>query len=150
VTGAVIVTTPQDIALLDARKALKMFEKVGVAVLGIVENISTYICPQCRHEASVFGQGGGDAMAEQYDLDLLAHSRHSDTRGRGQRQAHGGHGARIRLGANLPRDRQKSRSEAVAAGEGLFGKDAQDRGRESVIRWPAIATPKADQPANAG
>jgi ATP-binding protein involved in chromosome partitioning len=71
VTGAVIVTTPQDIALLDARKALKMFEKVQVPVLGIVENMSTHICSKCGHEEHIFGEGGGASMASQYDVDLL-------------------------------------------------------------------------------
>jgi ATP-binding protein involved in chromosome partitioning len=71
VSGAVIVTTPQDIALLDAKKALKMFEKVEVPVLGIIENMSTHICSQCGHEEHIFGSGGGDQMAKQYDVDLL-------------------------------------------------------------------------------
>ncbi|MFH0341426.1 MAG: iron-sulfur cluster carrier protein ApbC [Chromatiales bacterium] len=71
VSGAVIVTTPQDIALLDARKALKMFEKVEVPVLGIVENRSMHVCSQCGHEEPIFGQGGGAAMAQQYQVDLL-------------------------------------------------------------------------------
>ncbi|MGD9842445.1 MAG: iron-sulfur cluster carrier protein ApbC [Steroidobacteraceae bacterium] len=72
ISGAVIVTTPQDIALLDARKGLKMFEKVGVPVLGIVENMSTHVCSSCGHEEHVFGAGGGARMAEQYAVDLLA------------------------------------------------------------------------------
>ena len=71
VSGAVIVTTPQDIALLDARKGLKMFEKVNVPVLGIVENMSTHICSKCGHEEHIFGEGGGARMAEQYGMDLL-------------------------------------------------------------------------------
>ncbi len=71
VSGAIIVTTPQDIALLDARKALKMFEKVEVPVLGIVENMSTYLCPRCGHEEHIFGQGGGEAMARQYQVEFL-------------------------------------------------------------------------------
>ncbi len=72
ISGAVIVTTPQDIALLDARKGLKMFEKVNVPVLGIVENMSTHICSQCGHEEHIFGAGGGARMAQQYNVDLLA------------------------------------------------------------------------------
>ena len=72
VSGAVIVTTPQDIALLDARKGLLMFQKVEVPVLGVVENMSTHICSQCGHEEHVFGSGGGARMAKQYGLDLLA------------------------------------------------------------------------------
>jgi ATP-binding protein involved in chromosome partitioning len=71
VSGAVIVTTPQDIALLDARKGLKMFEKVDVPVLGIVENMSTHICTKCGHEEHIFGAGGGARMAEQYQVPLL-------------------------------------------------------------------------------
>ena len=71
VSGAIIVTTPQDIALLDARKALKMFEKVEVSVLGIVENMSIHICSECGHEEHVFGEGGGERMAAQYDTEML-------------------------------------------------------------------------------
>ncbi len=71
VSGAVIVTTPQDIALLDAKKALKMFEKVEVPVLGVIENMSTHICSNCGHEEHIFGSGGGEQMAKQYDVDLL-------------------------------------------------------------------------------
>ncbi|MEX0730855.1 MAG: iron-sulfur cluster carrier protein ApbC [Aquisalimonadaceae bacterium] len=71
VSGAVIITTPQDIALLDARKGLKMFEKVNVPVLGIVENMSTHICSQCGHEEHIFGAGGGQKMADQYGVDML-------------------------------------------------------------------------------
>lgn len=71
VTGAVIVTTPQDIALLDARKGLKMFEKVGIQVLGIVENMSTHICSQCGYEEHIFGAGGGEKMAHEYGVELL-------------------------------------------------------------------------------
>ncbi len=71
VAGAVIVTTPQDIALLDARKALKMFEKVEVPVLGIVENMATHVCSSCGHEEHIFGEGGGARMAEQYGVPYL-------------------------------------------------------------------------------
>jgi ATP-binding protein involved in chromosome partitioning len=71
VTGAVIVTTPQDIALLDARKGLKMFEKVGIPILGIVENMSLHICSNCGHAEPIFGTGGGARMAEDYGVDLL-------------------------------------------------------------------------------
>ncbi|TBR38866.1 MULTISPECIES: iron-sulfur cluster carrier protein ApbC [Dyella] len=71
VAGAVIVTTPQDIALLDARKALKMFEKVEVPVLGIVENMATHICTNCGHEEPIFGAGGGERMAGQYNVPYL-------------------------------------------------------------------------------
>ena len=71
VTGAVIVTTPQDIALLDARKGLKMFEKVGIPILGIVENMSTHICSNCGHAEPIFGAGGGAQMSSDYKVDLL-------------------------------------------------------------------------------
>jgi ATP-binding protein involved in chromosome partitioning len=71
VAGAVIVTTPQDIALADARKGLKMFEKVSVPVLGIVENMSVHICTHCGHVEHVFGAGGGARMAQQYGVRLL-------------------------------------------------------------------------------
>ena len=71
VSGAVIVTTPQDIALLDARKGLKMFEKVEVPVLGIVENMSIHICSACGHAEHIFGEGGGHRMSEDYNVDLL-------------------------------------------------------------------------------
>jgi len=71
VSGAVIVTTPQDIALLDARKGLRMFQKVAVPVLGVVENMSTHVCSRCGHAEPVFGEGGGDRMAAQYGVALL-------------------------------------------------------------------------------
>jgi ATP-binding protein involved in chromosome partitioning len=71
VTGAVIVTTPQDIALLDARKGLKMFEKVGIPILGIVENMSIHICSKCGHEEHIFGSGGGEKMCQDYETEFL-------------------------------------------------------------------------------
>jgi len=70
-TGAVIVTTPQDIALLDAKKGLSMFEKVGVPILGIVENMAVYCCPNCGHTEHIFGADGGRRMAEQFKVDYL-------------------------------------------------------------------------------
>jgi ATP-binding protein involved in chromosome partitioning len=71
VTGAIIVTTPQDIALIDARKGLKMFEKVGIPILGIVENMSFHLCPKCGHESHIFGSGGAERMAKDYGTELL-------------------------------------------------------------------------------
>ena len=71
VTGAVIVTTPQDIALLDARKGLKMFEKVGVPIIGIVENMAMHTCSHCGHTEHIFGEGGGARMANDYAVELL-------------------------------------------------------------------------------
>ena len=71
VTGAVIVTTPQDIALIDARKGLKMFEKVGIPILGVVENMSSHVCPKCGHESHIFGSGGAERMSKEYGTELL-------------------------------------------------------------------------------
>lgn len=71
VTGALIVTTPQDIALLDARKGLKMFEKVGIPILGIVENMAIHVCSNCGHSEHIFGAGGGERMSAEYDVDYL-------------------------------------------------------------------------------
>jgi len=71
VVGAVIVTTPQDVALLDARKGLRMFQKVDVPILGVVENMSIHICSECGHAEHIFGEGGGQRMAAQYDVTWL-------------------------------------------------------------------------------
>jgi ATP-binding protein involved in chromosome partitioning len=71
VTGAVIVTTPQDIALIDARKGLKMFEKVGIPIIGVVENMSLHICSNCGHEERIFGEGGGERMCKDYSVEFL-------------------------------------------------------------------------------
>ncbi len=71
VTGAVIVTTPQDIALLDARKGLKMFEKVGVPIVGIVENMSIHVCSSCGHAEHIFGEGGAQRMCADYNVPFL-------------------------------------------------------------------------------
>ncbi|SDL69832.1 ATP-binding protein involved in chromosome partitioning [Franzmannia pantelleriensis] len=71
VSGAVIVTTPQDIALLDARKGIEMFRKVNVPVLGVVENMSLHVCSECGHSEPIFGAGGGERIAEQYQTKLL-------------------------------------------------------------------------------
>ena len=70
--GAVIVTTPQDIALIDARKGVEMFRKVNVPVLGIIENMATHVCTACGHEEAVFGEGGGDLMARESGVEVLA------------------------------------------------------------------------------
>jgi ATP-binding protein involved in chromosome partitioning len=71
VSGAVIVTTPQDLALLDARRAYEMFHKVHVPVLGVIENMSIHVCTQCGHQEPIFGEGGGQHLAKQYELELL-------------------------------------------------------------------------------
>ena len=72
VTGAVVVTTPQDIALIDARKGIVMFEKVNVPVLGVVENMSMHICSECGHHEAIFGTGGAEKLAQQYHTQLLS------------------------------------------------------------------------------
>ncbi len=71
VNGAVIVTTPQDLALLDARRACEMFRKVHVPVLGVIENMSIHVCSRCGHQERIFGEGGGQHLAEQYGIDFL-------------------------------------------------------------------------------
>ncbi|KUJ76057.1 ATP-binding protein [Thiomicrospira sp. XS5] len=71
VTGSVIVTTPQEVALIDARKGLRMFEKVNIPVLGVVENMSTHVCSQCGHEEAIFGENGGQKLAEQFKVPFL-------------------------------------------------------------------------------
>ena len=71
ITGAVIVTTPQDIALLDAKKGIQMFEKVGVPILGIVENMAVHVCSNCGHAEHIFGEGGGRRMSQDYGMDYL-------------------------------------------------------------------------------
>ena len=72
VSGSIIVTTPQNIALLDAKKGLEMFRKVSVPILGVVENMSTHICSNCQQEETIFGDGGGKRLSSEYDIDLLA------------------------------------------------------------------------------
>jgi ATP-binding protein involved in chromosome partitioning len=71
VTGAVIVTTPQDLALLDARKAVAMFQKLDITVLGVIENMSTYICPHCHQASAIFGETGGERLSAQYEIPFL-------------------------------------------------------------------------------
>ncbi|MEX0618799.1 MAG: iron-sulfur cluster carrier protein ApbC, partial [Pseudohongiellaceae bacterium] len=71
VTGAVIVTTPQDVALLDARKGIEMFRKVNVPILGVVENMSVHVCSQCGHEEAIFGTGGGEQLSRDYDVEVI-------------------------------------------------------------------------------
>lgn len=70
-TGAIIVTTPQTVAVLDAQKGIEMFSKVGIPCLGVVENMATHICSNCGHEDPIFGEGGGDSIAKEYDVPFL-------------------------------------------------------------------------------
>lgn len=122
VSGAVIVTTPQDIALLDARKGLKMFQKVDVPVLGIVENMSTHVCSNCGHEEHVFGSGGGRRMAEQYGLEVLAEL---PLHIRIREQADGGH------------------PTVVAEPESALGRAYLDLGRRVAARLAKLAASSA-------
>ena len=71
ISGSVIVTTPQDVALLDARKGIEMFKKVDVPLLGIVENMSTHVCSNCGYEESIFGSGGGDSLSLDYGTEVI-------------------------------------------------------------------------------
>ena len=146
VSGAIIVTTPQDIALLDARRGLKMFQKVNVPILGIVENMSIYMCPKCGHEEHIFGEGGGNRMSEQYDVDLagLAAAGQEHPRIDGQRQAFGG----LRPGGprspDVPGHRAPRCGQARAAGQGLHGQVPQHRDPEYVRSMIRASKGKAD------
>ena len=71
-SGAVVVTTPQDIALIDARRAIEMFQKVSVPILGMVQNMATHVCSNCGHEDPVFGSEGGDSLAKEYNAEVIA------------------------------------------------------------------------------
>ena len=113
VSGAVIVTTPQDIALLDARKGLKMFEKVQVPVLGIIENMSIHICSECGHEEHIFGQGGGTRMSQQHGVDFL--------------------GA-LPLDVAIRRDTDEGRPTVVADPEGRIAQSFRDIGRRVTAK----------------
>ena len=113
VTGAVIVTTPQDIALIDARKGLKMFEKVGIPILGVVENMSFHTCPKCGHESHIFGSGGAAAHGEglQHRAPRPAAARRVDPQPGRFGQADGGVGPRRPDRRDLPQDRAPLRGE---------------------------------------
>ncbi len=113
VSGAVIVTTPQDIALLDARKALKMFERVEVPVLGIIENMSTHVCSQCGHEEHIFGEGGGAWMAGEYDVELLGS---------------------LPLDISIRRDADGGRPSVVAEPDGAVAQAYRDIARRTAAR----------------
>ena len=145
VTGAVIVTTPQDIALIDARKGLKMFEKVGIPILGIVENMSLHICSKCGHEEHIFGAGGGEKMGKDYDVELLgalpldiAIREQADsgkpTRGLGPGRADRRH---------LPADRAPGGGEDRREGPGPLGGVPQDRHSEHLTGADTCAPPRS-------
>ena len=129
VTGAVIVTTPQDIALIDARKGLKMFEKVGVPIVGIVENMSIHICSNCGHAEHIFGEGGAQKMCDDYNVPFLggAAARHPHPRAGRLRPADGGRRSRRQGRADLPRDRAQGRRSS-----------SRRRPRTSRRKFPSI------------
>ena len=143
VSGAIIVTTPQDIALLDARKGLKMFQKVEVPVLGIVENMSIHICSKCGHEEHIFGSGGGQSMSDQYGIALLGslpldiHIREETDSGKPTVVAQPDSPRH----PDLPGDRPQDGGQAVAPGQGLRVQVPADRDSEQLIplgRRPAF------------
>ena len=123
VSGAVIVTTPQDIALLDARKAYKMFEKVESPIRGVVENMSMHVCSNCGHEEHIFGEGGGQRMAAEYELDYL-----------------GG----IPLDMRIRADADSGRPTVVADPEGLIGSKYREIARRTAGK---LASRKKDYSA---
>ena len=123
VTGAVIVTTPQDIALIDARKGLKMFEKVGVPIVGVVENMSIHVCSNCGHVEHIFGQGGAQKMCRDYNVPFLgcAPARHPHSRAGRLGAADRGRRSGRQGGAHLPRHRAQGRDLGRREGGGLLG-----------------------------
>jgi ATP-binding protein involved in chromosome partitioning len=123
VAGAIIVTTPQDIALADARKGLKMFEKVAVPVLGIVENMSIHVCSNCGHAEHIFGSGGGARMAEQYGVKLLGE---------------------LPLDANIREEADNGRPTVVAAPDSARGKAYFETARRAAA---ALAIRSRDRSA---
>ena len=136
VTGAVIVTTPQDIALVDARKGLKMFEKVGVPILGIVENMSIHVCSNCGHAEHIFGEGGAQQMCEEYNVPFLggAAARHPHPRAGGLGAADGRRRPGRQGGGDLPRDRAQGRDLGRAEGRGPLRQVSEHRRPEHLAR----------------
>ena len=130
VSGAVIVTTPQDIALLDARKGLQMFRKVSVPVLGIVENMSTHVCTNCGHEEPLFGSGGGAQMAADYEVELLGQLP-LDLRIREQTDS--GNPSVIAEPGEAPADAYRATARRMAAQLALQGKDYSRRFPNIVV-----------------
>ena len=126
VSGAVVVTTPQDIALLDARKGLKMFEKVSVKVLGVVENMSTHVCAKCGHEEFIFGSGGGRRMAEQYGVTLLG---------------------QMPLDIRIREETDGGRPTVVADPDGPVGRAYLDMARRTAARLSVAAASGGTAPA---
>jgi hypothetical protein len=141
-TGAVIVTTPQDIALLDARKGIKMFEKVGVPILGIVENMAVHVCSQCGHVEHIFGADGGKKMAAEYGMDYLG-ALPLDIQIRLQAdsgQPHGGGGPRRRCGRHLQDRGAPGGDQDRRQGQGFFVEVSVDQDFEGYLRaWRLIS-----------
>jgi ATP-binding protein involved in chromosome partitioning len=115
----VIVTTPQDIALLDARKGLRMFQKVSVPVVGVVENMSSHVCSHCGHIEPIFGEGGGRRMAEQYGVSLLG---------------------QLPLDIRIREQTDGGRPTAVAEPESPLGRAWRDLSRRTAARLSLVGT----------
>ena len=130
VSGVVIVTTPQDIALLDARKGLQMFRKVSVPVLGIVENMSIHVCKKCGHKEPLFGSGGGAQMAEDYEVELLG-ALPLDLRIREQTDS--GNPSIIAEPDEAPADAYRATARRMAARLAMQGKDYSRRFPNIVV-----------------
>jgi Mrp family chromosome partitioning ATPase/DNA-binding transcriptional LysR family regulator len=139
-TGAVIVTTPQDIALLDAKKGIKMFEKVGVPILGIVENMAVHVCSNCGHAEHIFGEDGGKKMARVgHGLPRRAAAGHQDPPAGRQRQAHRGGRPRRRRGGHLQGRGAHGGRGHRREGEGLLGQVPDDHGQQRHLTRAAQA-----------
>ena len=130
VSGAVIVTTPQDIALLDARKGLQMFRKVSVPVLGVIENMSTHVCSSCGYEEPLFGSGGGARMAQEYEVELLG-SLPLDLRIREQTDS--GNPSVVAEPDGSPADAYRATARRMAAHLAMQGKDYSRRFPNIVV-----------------
>lgn len=134
-TGAVVVTTPQDIALIDAKKGLRMFQKVNVPILGIIENMSVFICPHCGEVEHIFGEGGARRMSEQYGVPLLGELPLS---AKIREQADGGLPTVAaepdgRRGSDVPRDGHEGCRRSRPHYERLHGQDAGHQSRQRLM-----------------
>ena len=128
VSGAVIVTTPQDIAAIDARKGLSMFRKVAIPVLGVIENMSTHVCSNCGHEEAIFGEGGADAMSRDFDVNVLGRLL-LDARIR--EQADSGH-------PTVASDPESAAAEAYRSAARRMAATLAKQGRDYSAKFPKI------------
>ena len=128
VSGAVIVTTPQDIAAIDARKGLAMFRKVAIPVLGVIENMSTHVCSQCGHEEAIFGSGGADAMVRDFDVELLGRL---PLDARIREQADSGH-------PTVASDPESGAAEAYRVAARSMAAELAMQGRDYSAKFPRI------------